>query len=176
MRRITRVAVAAALMAAGAMFSGQTNAADTEAAELAVFVGHWTYEGDAMETALGPAGKVTGSESLEMLGSSFLVGQYQEKGPGGNSKGLAVYGYDGTKKTHYWLSFDDSGVSATGAWSVSGSDWVMTGTLQLPDKAVQQKCAVVVAKGGQSVNARCEVSMDGKTWHPLSNVTYSKVR
>jgi hypothetical protein len=174
MRRI--VLACGVLAFVGATAWGQANAPASESAKLAVFVGQWTYQGEAMATALGPAGKVAGSESLEMLGTSFLVARYQEKGPGGSSKGLAVYGYDGGTKKHYWMTFDDSGVSASGLWSVSGNDWLMTGTLQLPDKAVEQKCTVVVSRGGESVKARCEVSTDGKTWQLLSDVTYTKTK
>jgi hypothetical protein len=144
--------------------------------KLAVFVGNWTAEGDVFATPLGPAGKTTGSTSLEMLGNSFLVGHYQDKGPSGESRGVEVYGYDTAKKTGTWVGFDKSGVSTTGTWSVSGNNWVMTGTMQLPGKTMEQKCSIVVAVDGMSVSGTCELSTDGKSWLPSGNVKYTKVK
>lgn len=176
MRGFVLSATVILLILPGAMLAAQTTTPEAESMKLAVFVGSWTSEGNVFATPLGPAGKTTGSTSLEMLGTSFLVGTYQEKGPSGESKGVEVYGYDTAKKTGTWVGFDKSGVSTTGTWSVSGSNWIMTGTMQLPGKTVQQKCSIVVAVDGMSVSGRCEVSTDGKSWLPSGEVKYSKVR
>ena len=100
-----------------------------EAKKLEVFVGAWTYTAEVKATPLGPAGKLTGSDSMEMLGGAFLVRRYQEKGPSGEAKGVEVYGYDGAKKAAFFTAFDSAGMMGSGAWSASGNNWTFSGLM-----------------------------------------------
>jgi hypothetical protein len=54
---------------------------DPEMKKLHVFVGHWTYEGEATPGPLGPGGKFAGEYDGQMiLGGFFYQGRWTEKG------------------------------------------------------------------------------------------------
>src|SRR6185295_7409993 len=85
-----------------------------EQKRLEVFVGSWTFEGQFRGGTIGQGGKVTGTETSQMLGGFFVERHYKEKGPAGERRGIHVFGHDPVKKTYITSDFDSMGGYGSG--------------------------------------------------------------
>lgn len=141
---------------------------------LDVFVGNWSFEGELKASALGPGGKLSGSDRNESLGGFHLLRRYEEKGPMGALSGVEVFGYDASKKSGVYSNFDSNGMSSSGTWSSTGPNWTFLTTLGAGATAVQQKCALAMGAGSTSFTIKCDASKDGKTWTPMFEGKWTK--
>ena len=137
-----------------------------EQKRLEVFVGNWTFEGEAKPGPGGPGGKVTGTDRIQMLGGFFVERRWEGKGPMGDLKGVHIFGYDPVKKTYITSGFDSVGGFDSGTIAVSGSTWTFSSTGVSGGKPMQSRCSVTFAAGNTSLTVKCEASMDGKNWTP----------
>jgi hypothetical protein len=148
--------------------SAQTPSAQKPGADqmkLEVFVGTWTYVGEAKQNPYGPAGKITGTDVYEMLpGGFFLTHHWDEKNPIGNVKGVETWGYDSEKKSYAYNYYTSVGEMGSGAITVTGNTWKFTSSgITFDGKRASSRCTTTLA-GPTSFTVKCDASPDGKTW------------
>jgi hypothetical protein len=147
-----------------------------EQKRLDVFVGNWTFEGEAKPGPGGPGGKVTGTDRNQMLGGFFMERRFEEKGPMGELRGVLILGYDPTKKTYIASGFDSAGGFSSGTIAVSGNTWTFSASGVSGGKPMQTRCPLTFAAGNNSFTVTCEVSTDGKNWTPSFEGRWTKSR
>jgi hypothetical protein len=143
---------------------------------LHLITGHWTYTGDYKPTPLGPGGKVTGEGNNQMiLGGFFLQSQFKENGPM-ESQGLEIDSYDPVNKNFFGRGYEDDGTTYSGAFSVNGNTWTWEGKLVVAGKQYGFRGTSVFAADSMSFVSKGELSVDGKTWAPWYEQTYTKAK
>ncbi len=134
-----RGAIVAALALVGVFVAGTLFAQTPEqprpgpeVQKLAYFVGEWKFEGDSKESAFGPAGKFSGTETCEWFAGGFqVICRSAATGPAGKITGLSIFAYDGEKKQYTVYGIDSTGFSLLASGTVSGDTWTYdwTGTV-----------------------------------------------
>jgi len=142
--------------------------------KVAVFIGHWTYEG---EYKAGPltGGKFKGEYNAQMiLGGFFVQGQWVENGPGGEVKGFETFGYDSANKNYAQSQYQDDGSVGAGVFIVNGNTWNYLGKMDAGGNEYRWRMAIVFAADLMSYALKGDISMDGSTWTPLYEAKYIK--
>src|SRR6185295_1582959 len=147
-----------------------------EQKRLEVFVGSWTFEGQFRGGTIGQGGKVTGTETSQMLGGFFVERHYKEKGPAGERRGIHVFGHDPVKKTYVTSDFDSMGGYGSGTASVSGNTWTFSEHRVGGAKPLQNRCVLTFAAGNRAFTVKCKVSTDGQTWAPGFEGRWTRMR
>jgi len=76
---------------------------------LGYFVGKWTTEGEMQASPMGPAGKMTGTDTCEWFSGGFaVVCRSDGKSPAGPMKSLAIMGYSSEEKVYTYYGIDNS--------------------------------------------------------------------
>jgi Protein of unknown function (DUF1579) len=76
---------------------------------LGYFVGKWTTEGDMKASPMGPAGKVTGTDTCEWFSGGFAVVCHSDgKTPMGPSKSIGIMGYSAEEKVYTYYGIDNT--------------------------------------------------------------------
>jgi hypothetical protein len=145
--------------------------------KLHVFVGHWTYEGENKLGPFGPGGKFTGEYTGQMtLGGFFLQGRWTEKGPGGETRGLEIDGYDLVNKNFSSEAYMDEGSRFSGVLTVSQNTYTWAGKFILAGKQYLFKQTFILAADLTSATDKDEISVDGKTWAPSREAKWTKTK
>jgi hypothetical protein len=142
-------------------------------------VGHWTYEGEYKPGPLGPGGKVTGTSTYQMiLGGFFVERRDTEKDAKGvESQDLALDGYDPVNKNFTTTEFGDDGGIYSGVFTLSGNTGTWSGkSISVAGKQYSFRGTTIYAADWMSSTNKGEVSSDGKTWVPFSEIKYTKVK
>jgi hypothetical protein len=147
-----------------------------EQAKLAVFLGDWTYEGEAKAGPDGPGGRITGTDRNRMIGNSFIDRRYEEKGPMGANSGAHIFGYDAGKKAYVTSGFSSAGVYDSGTVSIAGNTWTFLSTSVNAGRTMHSRCPVTLAADNNSFTVRCDVSTDGMNWSPSFEGKWTRVR
>ena len=132
---------------------------------LAYWAGTWTATAEVKESLFGPAGTVTSTDTNEWLpGGFFLVTRSKEKGPMGDSQGMAFMGYDPEEKVYVYYAISSAGYSVHAKGTVTGKTWNWSSDSKMGGKPVKSKyTATEVSPSAYSY--KFETSTDGgKTW------------
>jgi len=162
------------VLTAGAQ--GQSPTPGPEHKRLEVFVGNWTFQGEAKAAPGQPAGKITGTDRNQLVGGFFLDRQVDETGPMGKVTGRMMIGYDPVKKTYITSGFDSTGTYDSGTVTLSGNTWTFLTSGFAGGQAMQSRCRVPLAPGNTAFTVTCEVSTDGKTWAPSFEGRWTRSR
>ena len=150
---------------------------DPELKKLSVFVGHWTWEGEHKTGPGGPGGKLTGEWTGQMiLGGFFFQGQTTEKWPQGEVGSLLIFGYDSVNKRFIGNWYLSDGSRLSGLLTVAGNAYTYAGKFLTPGKQYQYRWTFVVAPDLASGTLKEESSVDGKTWTPVRDSQWTKVK
>jgi len=150
---------------------------DPEVKKLSAFLGHWTYEGESKPGPLGPGGKYTGEETCKMiLGGFFFQCQWTEKAPAGETQGLEMDWYDPVNKNYPFSVYESGGAMFSGAGTFSGNANPWTGKYVVAGKQYLIKGTDTLAADLMGFTRKSEMSVDGKTWTPLGEARYTKVK
>jgi hypothetical protein len=148
---------------------------DPEVKKLHAALGHWTYEGEAKPSPLGPAGKYTGEfDGRMILGGFFFQGRGTEKEPAGEGRYLEIDGYDPVNKNFSSEFYLDDGSRFSGALTVAGNTWTYEGKLVMAGKQYQFKGTFALAPDLASGTYKTEISLDGKTWATSGESKWTK--
>jgi hypothetical protein len=150
---------------------------DPEMKKLHVFVGHWTYEGEAKPGPLGPGGKFAGEYDGQMiLGGFFFQGRWTEKGPTGETGGLEIDWYDPVNKNLVGNCYLSEGNRLPWVFTVAGNTYTFAGKLAVAGKQYQYKGTFTFAPDLASATLKEEISVDSKTWTPLRESQWTKAK
>jgi len=152
--------------------------------KLEPLIGAWTFEWNLKASPVGPAGKITGTETYQWLPGQFFLQMDRElKTPVGQVLQRAILSYDTLSKKYTMNVFgltDGSVGSFIGTvngtmwnWSGAGPNG-LAGTLN--GKPFHDRCTWTVPDRGNVRDAKCEASLDGKAWAPSLEATYTKLR
>lgn len=175
-----RTSVVAMLTMCAGILSAQMPQATKPGPEhqrLGAFVGNWTFVGELKPGPMGAGGKMTGSDRIQWLpGNFFIERRFEGKGPMGAASGLEIMGYDSAKKAYTYSFFDSTGMMSSGTMTVSGNTWTAAGTTSMAGKTMQERCSLIFAAGSTSLDIKCGMSADGKTFIPLFEGTATKAK
>jgi len=150
---------------------------DPELKKLHVFLGHWMYECDYKSGPLGPASKVNGEYTNQMiLGGFFMKGQWMEKGSTGVEEAIEVFRYDPGNKNFAYSGYINDGSTYSGTLTISGSTVSAAEKFLIGGKEYMTKVAMTFAADGMSATWNADISTDGKTWVPWFEQKMTKVK
>ena len=106
-------------------------------------VGQWNYQGEAKESPMGPAGKITGSETCELFQGGFaLVCRSKGTGPKGPATGLNVTSYDEAQKSHTYYAISSQGDNIFVRGHIKGNVWTFEDTIDVAGKPMKLRATV----------------------------------
>jgi hypothetical protein len=145
--------------------------------KLAIWVGDWSVEGQMYATPLGPAGPVKGKGSAKPMFSGFFVEWRSEvTGPAGTTQWVEIDGYDQVAKKYFFNQYASDGGLMTGTSTIEGNTQSSSGTLVAGGKQATWRGTIVFAPDMMSAVEKNEASLDGKTWMPIWEGKWTKVR
>jgi hypothetical protein len=93
-----------------------------------VFIGVWNTTGEVLETAAGPAGTLTATDTYRWLpGRHFLLHDVDARFGPRPTRSMEVIGFDAKKKQHFARSFDDQGTTEAFVVALDGRRWSIDG-------------------------------------------------
>ena len=141
---------------------------------LGFFAGKWSFEGEAKESPLGPAGKITFTETCEWFEGGFaLVCRSEGMTPMGPSSSVAISSYDAGQKayTYYAVEANMPPFMATG--QREGKVWSYSTESEMGDMSVTTR-VIITETSSTTYTFEMEVSTDGSTWTPVIEGTSTK--
>lgn len=134
-----------ALLVASAMVVAQTTPAKPgpEHKRMERMVGQWTYQGEAKASPLGPAGKITGSETCEWFQGGFaVVCRSKGTGPKGPMTAMGVMSYDPGRKNYAYFSTSSQGDTFFIRGNIKGNVWTFEDTMDVEGKSMTIRATV----------------------------------
>jgi ketosteroid isomerase-like protein len=174
---IMLIAVVCLAQAALGQQPAQTPKPGPEHQKLAILLGDWTYEGQAKDSPLGPAGKFSGKMTARpILGGFFVESRGHETAPGWDIDWVETDGYDPVGKKYTWAGYDSGGGSAAATYTLDGATMSYAGTMTVDGKQYYVRGTSVYAPDLMSCADKREISTDGKTWAPFAESKATKVK
>jgi hypothetical protein len=144
------------------------------------FAGRWTFEWDMPDSPLGPAGRVTGTETYKRgVDGRFFESEYEGQGPGGRFKGKAVIIYNRDAKTVARTETDSRGFSLLQMGTV-GADlggaftiYYETAPFSYAGKLLRLKLTTLMTSP-VFYRVRAQISVDGGPFTNLGNPWWRK--
>jgi hypothetical protein len=160
LRFVLATGLAVGIVAAAISAQAPAQRPGPEHARLSAFAGQWNYTGDAKASPLGPAGKVTSSETCAWFDGEFhLVCRATGTGPRGQVTGMSVMGYDPARHAYTYHAITSLGDNVFIRGRVDGKVWTWSDETTIDGKAV--KIHVTVTEQTPSLyGVRVEASMD----------------
>jgi hypothetical protein len=178
MKRIL-IAVALVMLLDAVALQSQTPAPKPgpEQKKMQLLAGDWTYEREYKANPLRAAGKYTGKySSREILNGFFVEYQHTMKGPQGDIHWFEINGYDPVAKTNIYNWYGDSGGMGRGTFTISGNDGTWEGTSVMSGIQYRERGSFSLSADGTSFTKKAEVSPDGKTWIPYSEMKGTRMK
>lgn len=142
------------------------------------FVGHFTYEGESVASALGPAGRFEGEFHIQLALKGFFVQcTGTEKDATGEMHFVEYWGYDSENKTFYSNRYEDDASNVySEKFTMNGDTVAVTGTAFVGGRQYATRRIEHWARDWSGATMVMEFSADGKTWMPLLQQKLTKVR
>lgn len=106
-------------------------------------VGQWSYQGEAKESPLGPAGKISGSETCEWFQGGFaVICRSKGTGPKGSVTGMGVMSYDPMQKTYTYYAVSSLGDNMFVRGHVKGNVWTFEDSMDIGGKPMTVRATV----------------------------------
>jgi hypothetical protein len=164
MRMVASIVVAVALGSAAVIAQATKPTKPTPGPEhkrIAYFAGQWNFQGEAMESPLGPGGKITGSETCEWFAGGFqLVCRTKMSGPKGPATGMSVLSYDPARKAYTYYGLTSHGDNIFVRGQVQDKVWTWTDETTVEGKKMKI-VATVTEDTPTSSSFKLEASVDG---------------
>jgi len=161
MRVIASLAVAVVLASSGVAAQAPKPTPGPEHKRLSAFAGQWKFEGEAKESPLGPAGKMSGTETCEWFAGGFqLVCHSKGTGPKGPMTSMAVMGYDPGRKAYTYYAASSLGDNIFVRGQVQDKVWTWSDEATVEGKKMKF-VATVTEESASTTSYKLEVSVDG---------------
>jgi hypothetical protein len=106
-------------------------------------LGQWSYQGEAKASPLGPAGKITGSETCEWFQGGFgVVCRTKGTGPKGPMTSMSVMSYDAPRKAYTYYAISSLGDNIFVRGSISGNVWTFEDTIQAEGQTMKIRATI----------------------------------
>jgi hypothetical protein len=167
-----------ALQLAGMAQAPQPPKPGPEHKRLEYFVGKWTSEGEMKASPMGPAGKVSSTDTCEWFEGRFaVICRSDGKSPMGPMKSVGILSYSPEEKVYTYYGTDSSGMVMTTIpkGTVKGDTWTYTDESLMGGQKVKSR---VTIKEGSPTFYTFTMEMqgaDGK-WAPLMESKNTKVK
>ena len=160
MRVIVSTAVTVGLVVAAMGAQAPAQKPGPEQKRIGFFAGHWNFQGEAKQSPLGPAGKITGTESCEWFAGGFtLVCRTKVTGPKGPGTGMSVMGYDAARKMNTYHAISSHGDNIFVRGNVDGKVWTWSDEMTMDGKAMKIR-ATITEETPTSTSFKLEASVD----------------
>jgi hypothetical protein len=125
------------------------------------FAGKWSFAGEAKASPMGPAGKMTASETCALAsGGFFMVCQSDGTGPTGPVKSQSIMGYDPMEKTYTYYVHNSQGIGFFVRGQVAGKVWTWNFENRMNGKVMKGR-VTVTEETPTSYAFKMEASFDG---------------
>ncbi len=143
--------------------------------KLQIWVGDWTYQGEDKETAFQSQRRYAGRATVRpVFGGAFVEWQAEEAN--GGSPAREIDGYDPTTKRFFFHAYYPNGSVEMMTYTIEGNMVTLSGTTDIDGKRARLKGTCVFAPDSSSFVEKLQVCLDGKTWIPMSEVKFAKVK
>lgn len=149
----------------------------TSLEHLNVFTGKWLTSGQQLDSAVGPAAKITAVETYEWLpGERFLVHRFDGLVGDDPAVCLEVIGRDAANEDYPVHTYYNNGVR--NEWHLHERDgaWLMTGKWEIGGKRTDVRCTLVFSEDGDARAGKWEYADDAHAWHAFWEVDSRKVQ
>lgn len=144
--------------------------------KLAPILGKWSLTGDQWPTVIGPAAKISGTESFEFMpGENFVVHNLDGRLDEHIMACLEVWERDGAQGGFELHTFYNNGTKNNWKAKVIGNTWTILGAWKGPKRTMHVRCTMVFTEDGDTRNSKWEQSDDGHTWQTFWDVTAKRV-
>ena len=125
-------------------------------------LGQWSYQGEAKASPLGPAGKITGSETCEWYAGGFgIVCRTKGTGPKGPMTSMGVTSYDPAQKTYTYYAISSLGDNFFIRGQIDGNVWTFEDTIQMEGKPMKIR-ATVTEDSATATTFKLEAGAEGQ--------------
>lgn len=146
-----------------------------DAKKLEAWVGTWRYEGETKASALGPAAKISGTQTGRMVMNGFaLEWKGEEKSQFGGVQWGEMDVYDAPSKSYLYFGYQSDGMTWSGSNVVRGDTWKATGTITNKGTSYKVRGEWSFSADGRIVTWSQEISADGRLWAPSIQLTMTK--
>lgn len=106
-------------------------------------VGQWNYQGEAKASPMGPAGKITGTDTCELFQGGFaVVCRTKGTGPKGPMTGINVTSYDEGKKAYTYYAITSQGDNIFVRGNIKGNVWTFEDTMDMAGQPMKIRATV----------------------------------
>ena len=134
---------------------------------LGFFAGKWTFEGEAKESPMGPAGKISSTESCEWFEGGFaLICRSEGQNPMGPAKALGIMSYDAERQAYTYYGLDSTMPPFTATGEREGKVWRYHTESKMGETTVRTR-VTITETSPTSYSFEMETSTDGTTWTPV---------
>jgi len=145
---------------------------------LGYFVGKWTTEGEMKASPMGPAGKITGSDTCEWFEGGFSVVCHSDgKTPMGAMKSIGIMGYSTEEKVYTYYGVDSSpmAMASVAKGTIQGNTWTYNDEGTMGGQKMKMR-VTLVEQSPTAYTFKMEMAgADGK-WMPLMESTATKAK
>jgi hypothetical protein len=175
MTAVLRYGTLSALLFAANSLVAQAPKPAPEFRKFEVWVGTWAYEGDAKATPIGPAARVSGTQTGRFVMGGFgFEWKGEEKGLFGAVQWSELDAYDAATKSYPYFGVQNDGTVWSGANTIVGNVWKATGTTTAKGVSYKVRADATPSADGKSWTFKQELSSDGKTWMPWTDLRLTK--
>jgi hypothetical protein len=161
MKVIVATAVTLVMASSAALTQAPQMKPGAEHKRIGYFAGTWTFQGEAKQSPLGPAGKISMSETCEWFAGGFqLACRTKGTGPRGASTGQSFMSYDPSRQAYTYYAMSSLGDNIFVRGQVNGKVWTWTDDMTVEGKPLKLR-ATVTEETATSYSFKLEVSLDG---------------
>jgi hypothetical protein len=114
--------------------------------KLHYFVGKWNLQSDIKASPFGPAGKNTGTETVELGPNGFsIVFENEIQGPAGVTRNTGILSFDAGAKVYNYYGVDSTGGVSVGRGTATGNTWTWSTESKVQGKTVKGRATITTA-------------------------------
>ena len=144
---------------------------------LDVWLGEWNTQGQQYEGPVGPAAKITATDTFEWAtGEFFMVHRFEGKVGDSDASCIEIIGYDSEIKSYPTHTYYNTGL--TNDWQSHESDgtWTLTGDWDMAGKKAKARCTTLFSHDGNTMTGKWEMSIEGGTWQTFWDTKGTKAK
>ena len=135
-----------------------------ELRKLAYFAGTWAAEGEIKPGPMGPGGRFTGTNRVQLMdGGFFLVTHSEFEGAMGKGTETAYMGWDADEKAYTYDSFNSLGEATHATGTLEGDTWTWRSETRIGTQSVKGRLTQKV-RSATAYDFRFETSSGGAAW------------